>query len=230
MQYTNFLIGLSSVAVATAAAPPAVTATSSPFKVSVGEDGLTYTPSNIIAPVGTKITFDFYPKNHTVTQSSFADPCHPLAAGGFFSDFNPTKAGTEGNTFTITVEDTKPIWFYCSQTTGSHCQAGMVGAINAKQSGNVTLDAFITLAKNATTSTFPEGGISGGVLSTFSATASSGISLPTYTAASTTLSTFSGTFPGPTSSPTTVETGGASSRSASLFGIAVLFVGAASML
>jgi len=31
-------------------------------------------------------------------------------------------------TFTIEVNDTKPIWFYCSQ--GKHCQSGMVGAIN----------------------------------------------------------------------------------------------------
>jgi hypothetical protein len=95
----------------------------------------------------------------TVTQSSFADPCHPLA-GGFFSGFVPTTPQTLGATFTITVKDTKPIWFYCSQTgAGGHCQKGMVGSVNAPKTGN-TLDAFKKLAGNATTSTFPGGAFS----------------------------------------------------------------------
>jgi hypothetical protein len=32
--------------------------------------------------------------------------------------------------FTITINDTNPIWLYCSQTQGSHCQAGMAMVIN----------------------------------------------------------------------------------------------------
>jgi hypothetical protein len=51
----------------------------------------------------------------------------------FYSGFMPTNAtfGTTSNvlTYTIHVKDEKPMWFYCSQ--GKHCQAGMVGAINA---------------------------------------------------------------------------------------------------
>ena len=62
MQFTNALLGLGAVAVATATSPPAVSATSSPFKVKVGESGLTYSPSNIIAEVGTQIEFEFFPK------------------------------------------------------------------------------------------------------------------------------------------------------------------------
>lgn len=64
MFFSNTIVGLVAVAVAAvdATAPPAVTATSSPFKVKVGADGLTYTPSNIIAEVGTQIEFDFFPK------------------------------------------------------------------------------------------------------------------------------------------------------------------------
>jgi len=177
MLFSNTIVGLVAVAVAgvsaTGVAQPAVTATSSPFKVSVGADGLTYTPNNIIAEVGTKIEFSFFPKNHTVTQSSFKDPCHPLSSGGFFSGFVPTTDAPSGTTFTITVTDTKPIWFYCSQTKGAHCQAGMVGAINAPATGN-TLDAFILLASNASTSTFPLGGPTGGeIASGSSASASS---------------------------------------------------------
>ncbi|KAH8589308.1 Cupredoxin, partial [Bisporella sp. PMI_857] len=111
-------------------------------QVKVGANNLTYTPSNIIAAPGTKIEFSFFPKNHTVTQSSFSDPCHPLA-GGFFSGFVPTQPAAAGSSsFTITVNDTKPIWFYCSQTAGDHCQKGMVGSINAPKTGNRTLEAF----------------------------------------------------------------------------------------
>ncbi|KAH6668307.1 hypothetical protein B0J14DRAFT_641890 [Halenospora varia] len=114
------------------------------IKVAVGEGGsLRYTPNNITA------------KNHSVVQSSFANPCHPLA-GGFFSSFVPTKNSPSGASFTVIVNDTRPIWFYCSQTSSSHCQSGMVGAINAPSTGN-TLEAFITLAENSTASTSPPG-------------------------------------------------------------------------
>lgn len=51
----------------------------------------------------------------------------------FFSGFMPTTTPANSTsqllTYTIRVPDDKPIWFYCSQ--GKHCQAGMVGAINA---------------------------------------------------------------------------------------------------
>lgn len=57
----------------------------------------------------------------------------PNMTTAFFSGFMPSNAsvGTTANllTYTIRVMDTKPVWFYCSQ--GMHCQAGMVGAINA---------------------------------------------------------------------------------------------------
>lgn len=51
----------------------------------------------------------------------------------FFSGYMPTNAtdlaAGKQLTYTIRVMDTQPIWFYCSQAT--HCQGGMVGAINA---------------------------------------------------------------------------------------------------
>jgi hypothetical protein len=57
----------------------------------------------------------------------------PNKTDAFFSGFMPASAtGANSSqllTYTIRVQDTKPIWFYCSQ--GKHCQAGMVGAINA---------------------------------------------------------------------------------------------------
>lgn len=48
-------------------------------KITVGADGLlTYNPANISAAIGDTVTFEFHPKNHTVTQSSFSQPCQPL--------------------------------------------------------------------------------------------------------------------------------------------------------
>lgn len=92
------------------------------MKVEVGANGdLTYSPNNFEAAVGTRVEFRFFPKNHTVTQSSFKDPCHPLD-GGFFSGFIPITDSSSNTTFTIEVRDTKPIWFYCGQA--SHCQKG----------------------------------------------------------------------------------------------------------
>jgi len=119
----------------------------------------------------------------------------------------------------------------------------MVGAINAKPSGNATLEAFIELAKKASTSTAPQGGVAGGELKVASGnstapagpTAPMGTSYPTSTppaATPTTLATPtpSGTFPGPSSSPTPIETGAATSISANVFALAAVLAGAVAML
>lgn len=44
-----------------------------------GSAGTVYTPSNITAQPGDTVTFQFQTKNHTATQSSFAQPCISLA-------------------------------------------------------------------------------------------------------------------------------------------------------
>ena len=73
-------------------------------------------------------------QNHSVVQSTFDQPCQPIknnmpSTNGFFSGFMPVKAGAAMMpSYTIMVNDTKPIWYYCSQ--GDHCQDGMVGVIN----------------------------------------------------------------------------------------------------
>jgi plastocyanin len=96
--------------------------------VKVGMDSTTFSPNTTTAAAGDTVTFHFYPAKHSVVQAAFASPCEPLA-GGFFSGFVPTSSGESMTTFMITVNNTKPIWFYCSQA--KHCQSGMVGAINA---------------------------------------------------------------------------------------------------
>ncbi|PPQ98734.1 hypothetical protein CVT26_010034 [Gymnopilus dilepis] len=119
--------------------------------VQVGASGqLAYSPEAISAKPGDQVVFHFHAKNHTVTQSSFASPCGKKD-GGFNSGFQPVAANQTDNlpTFTVTVNDTSPIWVYCAQaanTPNSHCGAGMVFAINCGADG--TQNSF-TNFKNA---------------------------------------------------------------------------------
>ncbi|KAJ8522374.1 hypothetical protein ONZ45_g1014 [Pleurotus djamor] len=109
-----------------------------------------FIPPTITASNGTVVSFMFTgaPGNHSVTQSSFADPCNPLS-GGFDSGwvFIPPSNVSEPPVWNLTItDDSRPIWFYCKQLLpGPHCNAGMVGAINAPSSGN-TFQAFQTAA------------------------------------------------------------------------------------
>jgi plastocyanin len=98
--------------------------------VQVGINGLAYTPNITTAAVGDTITFHFYPGGpggHNVVQGSFDSPCTFLN-GGFYSGFIITLTGESDNVFTITINDTNPIWIYCSEWM--HCQLGMAMVIN----------------------------------------------------------------------------------------------------
>ncbi|KXN89901.1 hypothetical protein AN958_04905 [Leucoagaricus sp. SymC.cos] len=107
--------------------------------VQVGANGqLEFSPEAIAANPGDQVVFHFVSKNHTVTQSSFANPCG-LKDGGFDSGFMPVAANQTDNfpTHTITVQDTQPIWVYCRQKMPvSHCGAGMVFAVNCGSDGS----------------------------------------------------------------------------------------------
>lgn len=94
-----------------------------------------YMPNKITAAVGDMVQFQFMPKNHTVTQSNFDNPCEPINLHsnitGVFSGFMPVDAAaTTMPLYTIPISDTKPIWIYCSQA--KHCQSGMSLVINEK--------------------------------------------------------------------------------------------------
>lgn len=125
--------------------PPAITAppdppSSSPTSsvpaaatthtVTVGGPlGLLYSPPSLSASAGDKIIFTFLSQNHTLTQSTFDNPC-VAKPGGVASGFipNPNNTVVPAPTFEYVVEGTEPTWWYCAQ--GKHCQAGMVFAIN----------------------------------------------------------------------------------------------------
>jgi plastocyanin len=104
------------------------------INVAVGAGGLTFTPNNITAAIGDKVVFAWAPTtgNHTVTQSTVGDLCkrkEPLTAS-FASGIH---AGAQNFTFTVTVNDTAPIWFFCA--VPNHCVKGMYGVINSPPGG-----------------------------------------------------------------------------------------------
>ena len=142
-------------------APTPASANGNVIDVIVGgpNGNLTFTPSRVSASPRDTIRFTFHVKNHTVTQSSFAAPCLPLTNTttntriGFDSGFFPVAANaTTFPTWSLTVNDTSPIWAYCAQT--SHCGSGMVFAVNSDESSARNFTAFQNLAKtlNGTTS------------------------------------------------------------------------------
>jgi len=86
-------------------------------KVGGANGELTFTPSDIQAPVGSMVQFQFWPKNHSVAQSTFAQPCQPIqqtqpnVTNPLWSGFMPTDAGASMMaTYTVMVNDTTPIW------------------------------------------------------------------------------------------------------------------------
>jgi len=130
------------------------------IEVIVGGTGnLSFTPSRVSAAPHDTVKFIFHVKNHTATQSSFSAPCMPLTDNttgtrtGFDSGYMPVGANaTDFPTWSITINDTSPIWAYCAQA--GHCGSGMVFAINSDETSARNFAAFQKLAKtlNGTTS------------------------------------------------------------------------------
>ncbi|KIO32491.1 hypothetical protein M407DRAFT_66675 [Tulasnella calospora MUT 4182] len=126
--------------VAALVAVPAVFAQTT-HNVVVGASGLTFSPNQVTAAVGDIVTFEFHPKNHTLTQSTFATPCAAMA-GGVDSGYMPVDAAaTTFPVFSFRINEVTPLWFYCAQ--GTHCQSGMVMAINVNASSPNTFDAYL---------------------------------------------------------------------------------------
>ncbi|KAG9045723.1 hypothetical protein FS837_005771 [Tulasnella sp. UAMH 9824] len=136
-------------AVAALVVVPAVFAQTT-HNVVVGGSGLTFTPNQVVAAVGDVVTFEFHPKNHTLTQSTFANPCSPMA-GGVDSGYMPVAAdATTFPVFSFRINEVTPLWFYCAQ--GNHCQSGMVMAINVNTSSPNTFDAYLAKATGSAAS------------------------------------------------------------------------------
>ncbi|KAI5803372.1 hypothetical protein DFH27DRAFT_46980 [Peziza echinospora] len=104
-----------------------------------------FTPAFVFAIPGDTIRFDFRQLNHTITQSTFDNPCK--ASGGFDSGFKPNAKGDPGVTVDYVVPQSNgPLWYYCRQ--GKHCSVnGMVFAINPTVEKDFT--AFFNNAKKS---------------------------------------------------------------------------------
>jgi plastocyanin len=138
------------VAVTAALAPSLVSAAN--FTVIVGasangQPGLVFVPQQVTAATGDVVNFEFRGGNHTVTQSSFANPCAwqfntATNQNGFNSGFLPFNAASgQVSVYSLEVTDPNtPIWFFCGRPP--HCKGGMFGAINAPTTGNRTFAQF----------------------------------------------------------------------------------------
>lgn len=147
------------------------------WNVVVGfNDTLSFNPTSLNnVSNGDVVNFQFVSKNHSVTQSTFADPC--TAAGvssGFQNVSDPT--GSSFPTWSITIENTTaPLWFFCAQVTANstHCQQGMVFAINPTAQKSFTLFQQMAMATNTTQP--PGQNPSGSIVAAESAVSISGV-------------------------------------------------------
>jgi len=122
------------------------------WTVKVGaNNGLLFDPPQIMPAAGDLIMFQFQGKNHSVTQSTFAAPCTHMTtpSQGIDSGFMNVAAGaTELPEWTISVNSTDPLWFFCAQTSPVvHCSKGMVFAVNPTAAKTFTM---FQAAANAT--------------------------------------------------------------------------------
>lgn len=229
----------------------ALQATAKTVRVDVGNGGLKFTPNAITADKGDILEFHFFAVNHSVVQGRFDKPCVPAESKPIFSGFTgPIAAGQESpRVFSVTVNDTNPIVFYCSQNTGFHCARGMYATVNAGARPQ-NLDGYKALISGNITAVSPPGGPNGGVFSvqagnststTGSGGSSSTVSPPTSTGSgngngngggdSQTTPAPTGTAPTGSGTPQTTSKPGAGAHvQASVGGLLVAALGAALMI
>lgn len=122
--------------------------------ISVGAEGYKFSPDTVTnASIGDIIEFRFYPTGHSVVRSEYKYPCIPYEDTGpnkvgFFSGFqNVATITNNGPTFSIRVNDTQPIFFYCA-APGSCINNYMIGVINPNETE--TLAVQLDYTKNTT--------------------------------------------------------------------------------
>ncbi|KAF2137400.1 uncharacterized protein K452DRAFT_312405 [Aplosporella prunicola CBS 121167] len=132
--------------------------------ISVGAGGNhKMSPNTTTANVGDTIVFEFFPTNHSVIRSEYAgadncpdggcNPCVPYELyypededKAFFSGNREVSSYADTQTWSLTVNDTDPIWFYCNALSSCSPNA-MVGVINPGT--NQTIDKQISAAKHS---------------------------------------------------------------------------------
>ncbi|KAG8940697.1 hypothetical protein FRC04_005078 [Tulasnella sp. 424] len=134
-----------------------------------GSAGIVFTPSQVTAAVGDTLHFVFGPPSHSVTQSTFAAPCTPMA-GGFNSGLMATQLQSGGPTYDVMVNSTDPIWVYCEQV--GHCQGGMVFAANPTTAQSFTAFQAAAMGKSSNANTGSSSSAAAAAASTTGSTSS----------------------------------------------------------
>ncbi|KAJ7444850.1 hypothetical protein FB451DRAFT_1149013 [Mycena latifolia] len=174
---------------AVAALAPVLSVYADNILVQVGAGGqLAFSPTNITAKVGDVIAFQFQGKNHSVTQSTFANPCaiQTTPAQGIDSGFQLVAANaTQLPQWSFTVNnDTAPLWFFCAQTIpANHCQAGMVFSVNANPDSPKSFAAYQALAKGNAAAAGPAAASAGSAISAATSDAAGAVGAATSDAA-----------------------------------------------
>lgn len=70
--------------------------------MTVGQGSLNFGPKDVTAAKDDTITFTFYPRNHSVAQSSFDKPCAPID-NAVFSGFIPVEGSGPGVSSSFSV-------------------------------------------------------------------------------------------------------------------------------
>ncbi|KAH4291061.1 hypothetical protein HBH64_124120 [Parastagonospora nodorum] len=100
--------------------------------------------------IGDVISFEFYPKGHSVARADFEKPCVPYESNGanrdgFWSGEQMIETGTSN--FDVSINSTEPVFFYCAAKDSCHKHL-MVGVINPNETQ--TLDKQIQAANMTT--------------------------------------------------------------------------------
>ncbi|KAI0970215.1 hypothetical protein F4678DRAFT_462442 [Xylaria arbuscula] len=116
--------------------------------VAVGKGSFTFNPNTITANPGDEIVFEFWSDSHSVARSEFGFPCMPYEdivpdGTGFWSGDVVNADTSQRPRFTFTVNDTEPIFFYCS--VQNSCKGNkMIGVINPNSTWTLEKqDSFI---------------------------------------------------------------------------------------
>lgn len=136
MLIATFVSALLFGSIGVASSSTTSTAPAPTHTISVGgSNGYNFVPSQVNASVGDIIEFRFYPQNHSVARAAFGpNPCIPYEYSGdgrvgFWSGFKPTALVlNDPPIFQLPINDTEPVFFYCSAPDA--CFQGMVGVIN----------------------------------------------------------------------------------------------------
>lgn len=205
------------------------------YNVLVGSNNsLVFNPTSLSGVnAGDIVNFQFVSKNHSVVQSTFAAPCTAAGVSSGFQDVTDTTGASGFPTWSMTVENaTAPLWFFCAQTTNTstHCQMGMVFAINPTPAKTFTAFQQAAIASNATApgpGQNPSGSIiSGTAGATESALSVSGVATESAaSAASAPASATSGASPSTSSTASNGASQLMSGSSISLLAVAGLIAG-----